>query len=79
MKQMKIGLHTAFVFNIRVKLISEDDKVIELRLNILDFIGLCMFLNLPNVIHLSLSVHLNDKVTLFVLRENHITVRESVI
>ena len=80
MKQMKIRLHTAFVFNIRVELISEGTKVTELRQYILNFIGLCMFLNLPNVTLIfkdSCFVYLNDKVTLFVLGENHITVRES--
>ena len=73
MKQMKIRLHTAFVFNIRVELISEGAKVTEWRWYILNLIGLCMFLNLPNVTHLSL------RVTLFVFGENRITVRESVI
>ena len=56
MKQMKIRLHTAFVFNIRVELISEGAKVTELRRYILNFIGLCMFLNLPNVTHLFLRI-----------------------
>ena len=53
MKQMKIRLHTEFVFNIRVELISEGAKVTEFRRYILNFIGLCMCLNLPNVTHLS--------------------------
>ena len=83
MKQMEIRLQTTFVFNIRVLLICEGAKVTELQRYILNFIGLCMFLNLPNVTHLSLRIVvfciLNDKVTPFVLGENHITVRESVI
>ena len=54
MKQMKIRLHTTFVFNIRVELISKDAKVTELLWYILNFIGLCMFLNLPDVTHLSI-------------------------
>ena len=56
MKQMKIRLHTTFVFNMRIKLISEDAKVTELEPYILNFIELCMFLNLPNVTHLSLRI-----------------------
>ena len=56
MKQMKIRLHIAFVSNMRVELISEGAKVTELRWYILNFIGLCMFLNLPNVTHLSLKI-----------------------
>ena len=56
MKQMKIRLRTAFVFNIRVELISECASVTELRRYILNFIGLCMFLNLPNFTHLLLRI-----------------------
>ena len=52
MKEMKIRLHTTFVFNI----ISKGAKVTELLWYILNFIGLCMFLNLPNVTHLSLRI-----------------------
>ena len=48
--------NTAFVFNTRVELIFEDAKVTELRRYVLNFIGLCMFLNLPNVTQLSLRI-----------------------
>ena len=54
MKQMKIRWHTTFVFNIRVELISKGAKVTELLWYIFNFIGLCMFLNLPNVTYLSI-------------------------
>ena len=56
MKQMKIRLDTTFIFNIRVELISKGAKVTELLWYILNFIGLCVFLNLPNVTHLSLRI-----------------------
>ena len=56
MKQMKIRLHTTFVFNIRVEIISKGAKVTELLWFILNFIGQCMFLNMPNVTHLSLRI-----------------------
>ena len=56
MKQMKIRLHTISVFNIRVELISQGAKVTELLWYMLNFIGLCMFLNLPTVSHLSLKI-----------------------
>ena len=70
MKQMNIRLHTTSVFKIRMGLIF-GAKVTELPWYIFDFIGRCMFLNMPNVKHLFLRavafVYLNDKVTLFVL------------
>ena len=56
MKQKNILLHTTFVFNIREELIAKGAKVTELLWYILNFIGLCMFLNLPNVTHLSLRI-----------------------
>ena len=56
MEQMKISLYTTFVFNIRVELISKGAEVTELLWYILNFIGLCMFLTLPNVTHLSLRI-----------------------
>ena len=39
-----------------MELIFEGAKVTELLWYILNFIGLCMFLNLPNVIHLPFIV-----------------------
>ena len=60
-----------FCFQNKSGLISKGAKVTELPWYILNFIGLCMFLNVPYVTHLSLRivafVYLNDKVTLFVL------------
>ena len=63
MKLMKIKLHTRF----GLELIPKSAKVTELLSYILNFIELCMFLNLHTVTHLSLriNVYLNDKVTLF--------------
>ena len=40
-----------FYFQHKSELISEGATVTELRRHILNFIGLCMFLNLPNVTH----------------------------
>ena len=45
-----------FFFNIRVELIYEGAKVTELQWYIFNFIGLCTFLNLTNVTHLSLGI-----------------------
>ena len=50
MEQMKIKLHTTFVFSIRVDLIS------KAAAQIYNFIVLCMFLNLPNVTYLTLRI-----------------------
>ena len=83
MKQIKIRLHTAFVFNIRVELISKGAKVTELRRYKLNFIGLCMFLNLPNVTHLSLRIFVfcifKRSSNTVCFGGNHITIRETVI
>ena len=53
MEQMQIKLHTIFVFNTRVELISKGPKFTELFQYIINFIVFCMFLNLPSITDLS--------------------------